>query len=698
MVNEAEANMATGERSAESFRQWLSRIEQDWLVIFDNADCDPRVVAQFMPKGNRGNILFTSRNPDMGGSNITRKTSANIEDMCQEEAISLLLKSAWLDESSPEMRQGATSVVDTLCYLPLAIDQAGAAIESGLCTIHDYRMYSGHRWRLMDYSSYQEASNYGRAVYATWDLSFAVIEARATGSDSVDAEAAKSAMIILGAFGFFHHDNIPEDIIKRAAEAPRNPQDDNNFVADRQASYGYLHPLLQQGKDGRWDPLFFREGIRVLLSLSLIKRSVTVVGNVYSMHPLVHLWSHDRMLPEERQSRCLSANTLLAMSITYLYTKEDYAFRRALIPHIKANQYCAQAGIFIPYDDEQCTRFGFALWGNGFWEDAEKLEVQVMETRSQALGIEHPDALMSMADLASTYWDQGRWDEAKELQVQVMEMQIRVLGAEHPSTLKSMANLATTHRDQGRWKQAEKLEAQVMETRSRVLGTKHLDTLKSVGNLASTYRDQGRWKEAEASEAQVMERTSWVLGVEHPDTLTSMGNLASTYRNQGRWKEAEKLNVQVMETRSRILGAEHPSTLTSMGNLASTYMSQGRWNEAEELQLQVMEISSHVLGMEHPDTLRTLANIAAMYWNQGQSKDAEKLEVQVMETRIRVLGGEHPDTLTSMVNLAFTWKSQGRDEEAAALLHRAVNSHIEQLGPDHPHTVASIAALTEWQS
>ena len=696
MFTESEANMATGERSAESFRQWLSRVDQDWLVIFDNADCDPRVVAQYMPKGNRGNILFTSRNPNMGGSNITRKTSAHIDDMCQEEAISLLLKSAGL-EFSQETRQGATSVVDTLCYLPLAIDQAGAAIRSGLCTIHDYlEMYSDHRRRLMSYSPYQEASNYGRAVYATWDLSFAAIEARTTGSDSVDAEAAKSAMIILGTFAFFHHDNIPEDVIKRAAEAPRNPHDDNNFVADRQVSYGYLHPLLQRGKDGRWDPLFFREGIRVLLSLSLIKKSV--VGNVYSMHPLVHLWSYDRMPPEERQSRCLSANTLLAMSITYQYTNEDYAFRRALIPHIKASQYDTQAGITMPYDDEQCARFGFALWENGLWEEAEKLEVQVMETRSQALGVEHPDALMSMADLASTYWDQGRWDKAKELQVQVMEMQIRVLGAEHPSTLKSMANLATTHRDLGWWKQAEKLEAQVMETRSRLLGAKHPDTLKSVGNLASTYRDQGRWNEAEELEVQVMERNIRVLGAEHPDTLTSMGNLALTYRNQGRWKEAEKLNVQVVETRSRILGAEHPSTLTSMGNLASTYMSQGRWNEAEKLQVQVMEISSHVLGMEHPDTLRTLANIAATYWNQGRSECAEKLEVQVMETRIRVLGGKHPDTLTSMVNLAFTWRSQRRDEEAVALLDKAVCLHIEQLGFDHPHTVASIAVLTGWRS
>src|ERR1700733_7660838 len=61
-------------QSAESILQWLSRIEHDWLVIFDNADGDPRVVAKYMPASNRGNILVTSRNPGVGGSNITRET------------------------------------------------------------------------------------------------------------------------------------------------------------------------------------------------------------------------------------------------------------------------------------------------------------------------------------------------------------------------------------------------------------------------------------------------------------------------------------------------------------------------------------------------------------------------------------------------------------------------------------------------
>jgi Tetratricopeptide repeat len=560
IVGEPEAQAARIKPSAVSVLQWLSHIEHEWLAIFDNADGDPRVVAKYMPPGNRGNILFTSRNPTMGGSSITRETSANVDNMNQKDAISLLLKSAWLDESSPELRQAAVPIVNALCFLPLAIDQAGAAIRSGPCTMTDYlRMYSEHRQRLMCHSSYEGASNYGRAVYATWDLSFAAIESKAASSDSVVAEAAESAIVILRTFAFFHHDNIHEEIIKRAAEAPWKPRYNSDLDTNRYASYCLLRQLLQRWKDGTWDPLFFREGIRVLLSFSLIKRSAT--GNVYSMHPLVHLWSHDRMPQEERLRRCLSANTLLSSSITFQFTAEDYAFRRTLIPHIKAND--SQEGIFIPYDDDQFAKFAL-VHESGFWTDAEKLLVQVMEARSRILGAEHPDTLATMGHLASAYEKQERWEEAEKLQFQVMKISSRVLGVEHPNTLASIGNYAAMCRDQ---KEAEKLHFQIVETMKRI------------------------------------------LGAEHPSTLVNMGNLATAYRNRGLWAEAERLQLYVTETSSRVLGADHPATLVYMANLAHTWKGQQRDEEAIALMQKVVALQIEIRGSDHPRSIQSIATL-----------------------------------------------------------------------------------------
>ncbi|SPO03831.1 related to D-ribulokinase [Cephalotrichum gorgonifer] len=84
------------------------------------------------------------------------------------------------------------------------------------------------------------------------------------------------------------------------------------------------------------------------------------------------------------------------------------------------------------------------LWNQGRWEEAERLEVQVMETRKTKLGADHLSMLTSMGNLASTLWNQGRWEEAERLQVQVMETSKTKLGANHPDTLTSMNNLAFT--------------------------------------------------------------------------------------------------------------------------------------------------------------------------------------------------------------------------------------------------------------
>ena len=58
------------------------------------------------------------------------------------------------------------------------------------------------------------------------------------------------------------------------------------------------------------------------------------------------------------------------------------------------------------------------------------------------LGEEHPKTLLSMVNLSFTYLSQGKWNEAEQLEVQVLDMKKKVLGEEHPQTILSMTNLA----------------------------------------------------------------------------------------------------------------------------------------------------------------------------------------------------------------------------------------------------------------
>jgi hypothetical protein len=96
------------------------------------------------------------------------------------------------------------------------------------------------------------------------------------------------------------------------------------------------------------------------------------------------------------------------------------------------------------------------------------------------------DANLRMDILAKIYIRQGCWEKDEELQVQVK----KALGNEHPDTLISMANLATTYGKWGQWKKAKQLKEQIVMIQKRILGSEHPDTLISIDDLAFTYQNQ----------------------------------------------------------------------------------------------------------------------------------------------------------------------------------------------------------------
>ena len=122
------------------------------------------------------------------------------------------------------------------------------------------------------------------------------------------------------------------------------------------------------------------------------------------------------------------------------------------------------------------------------------------------LGQDHPSQT-SMSNLASMYWNQGWWKEAEELQVLVMEMTKWVLGKRHPDLLTSMDNLVLTYRNQGQWKEAEAPEVLVMVMTKWVPGEEHPHSLRSIGNLASMYQNpelvEGGWGAGNTGDGEV---------------------------------------------------------------------------------------------------------------------------------------------------------------------------------------------------
>ncbi|KAJ5730155.1 P-loop containing nucleoside triphosphate hydrolase protein [Penicillium malachiteum] len=637
---------------------WLNDAKTGkWVLVLDNLDDDEflhtmsstqsslvndhsfvseRPIWSYFCQNSTGCVVITSRSRQVALRTVEDYDIIPVEPMNEPHAISLFEKKVGTQSDLSSIIQLATA----LEFMPLAIVQAAAFIkqraprDSVAQYLERFQKSDNQKINLLDYEGGQlrrdrEAKN---AILVTWQISFEDIQ-----------ERRPSAAGLLSLMSFFDRQGIPNILLQEdQATKEKNKESGRSDASDTEDEINAYSDIDKLEND-----------ILLLRDYSLI--SVTSDPANFEMHRLVQLGMQKWLQAQDR------------------------------LEHWKE--------VFIRRLDRHYPEGSLAYSLGGEWKKAEDLQLQVMETRKEMLGPEHPDTLTSMANLASTYRNQGRWKEAEDLQLQVMETRKEVLGPEHPSALTSMGDLASTYQNQGRWKEAEDLQLQVMETSKEILGLEHLFTLTSMANLASIYRNQGRWKEAEDLEVQVMEISKEILGLEHPDTLTSMGNLASTYWNQGRWKEAEDLQLQVMETCKEILGLEHPDTLTSTANLASTYQNQGRWKEAGDLEVQVMETCKKVLGPEHPDTLTIMANLASTYRNQGRWKEAEDLQLQVMETRKEMLGPEHPNTLTSIANLALTYRNQGRWKEAEDLQLQVMETRKEVLRPEHPSTLTSIANL-----
>ncbi|KIM23161.1 hypothetical protein M408DRAFT_28073 [Serendipita vermifera MAFF 305830] len=326
------------------------------------------------------------------------------------------------------------------------------------------------------------------------------------------------------------------------------------------------------------------------------------------------------------------------------------------------------------------------------WKDAEKLQLEALDTRLEFQGADHLDTVSASGKLATTYFWQGRFKEAETLQLDVLQNRTKIQGARHLDTITAAGKLAATYHRQKQFNDAEKLQSDVLMNRKKILGAKHLDTIAAARDLATTYCSQEKWNEAEELESETLKDLTTILGPEHLETITSAENLGSVYFSQGRWANAERLQSEVLKHRNKILG-EHPHTIRATENLTTTYLRQERWSDVERLQLVIFETRTKVYGGEHLDTIKAAENLAMTYFRQERWNDAERLQLYVVETRTKVYGLEHLDTIQAATDLSIIYGWQGRFKDAQNELIEVLGKRKRIQGSKHPDTVAAASKL-----
>lgn len=286
--------------------------------------------------------------------------------------------------------------------------------------------------------------------------------------------------------------------------------------------------------------------------------------------------------------------------------------------------------------------------------------------------------------LVSEAQRRGSYFQPLPAQLEAFSIRKEVLGMEHPDSLISMSNLATLYDLQGTYIEADPLYADTFRLMKKVLGDNHRFTLNCMNNIGQRYLMQEKFAEAEELLVDAFTGRKQVLGKEHSDTIVSMNNLAALYKSTKRYAEAESLYWATLRLSKKVLGEENQITLVAMNNLGELYRVQRNFAKSEPILVKTLRIRKRVLGKEHPNTLASMNNLALLYVDQRRNAKAQPLFEETLELRKQILGEAHPHAIQSMYNLATLLYKRGNAEKCARLL-RAAERLSRNLDNDFPY-------------
>ncbi|MDQ7903251.1 FxSxx-COOH system tetratricopeptide repeat protein [Phytohabitans sp. ZYX-F-186] len=623
-----------------------------WLVVLDNAE-DLDHVKRFLPEGN-GHIIITSRNP--AWTNHARGIQVDV--FRRAESIEHLRQRV-AGMTGPEAEQ----VAEVLGDLPIAIATAGAWLAETLTPVAEYlRQIERHGPRAL--AGTADATS-GSAVEATWDLSLSRLRSQ--------SEAAYRLLQLCSVMA----PEIALDLVNSdemaAALAPFDPS--------------VTEPMVRAA-------LIQRTNRLALIKLDPHNQQMAV-------HRLLQAVVRERMSEQELQEARRQSHRVLYASRPdgEVDNPSTWPRYRTLWPHLEASRA-------LDSTDEKMwqllvTRVRY-LWLAGDLAEGEKFGRQV-EAAWQAQLDRWPDTdeahvlrrllLFLRFHIGNILRSQGRFEEAKKVNEDVLEAQRELLGPQHPHTLMTARGLAADLRGLGSYSEALGMDEKAYRDWVDQFGELHPQTLVAANNLAVSYRAVGNFRDARSRDEKVYARFQIVRGIDHPSTLQSASCLGRDLREAGEYENSVKLLREVLDSLHRVLGPEAADSLRTKANLAVSLRSAGDAAAAAPLLDDAYDRFQQRFGPSNPDTLACRLSRSANLLAIGDVDRALVEMEEVADAYERYLGENHPHTLVCVTNLSAAASATGDLERALDLAQRASREFERALDNEHPYTLAAAMNL-----
>lgn len=703
---------------------WLQQNDEQWLLVFDNAPVSG--LARYLPDGDRGNILYTSRHRNLQ-PRLRPECVADVEEMDVQDSILLLLRSAQQSEYTDESRELAKGIVRALGFLPLAIDQAGAYIHMAPCSLDKYLgVFEEQKEALLRNPRFKGGDEQRHiAVYATFNISYKAIKAYALKkADMTRVKDAEVALKLLSLICFYNNEGDIHAIFDQAAKFRYETQRHLEFplkageVRLDDLVWTFDTDVTPEDPDGRaWDPNDYIMGMGFLNEFSLIKfDSVTAYSN---MHILVHDWARNRMGDEERSEWGLAARSILMDSITFKSGLHYVMYRRDVAPHVEVCQKHVRVEHHDPLlESEFQGKMALTFRQAGNLKAAESALAKALEYRKLAFGLLHDGTFAAMSQLANIYVDQGRYPEAEEMLREVLdrrgvhqrEQTWEAVGKaqrtaaennhkdevaipssddplDNPGILKDTKALANVLVAQDQKAAAADLCLKIQQWYERTdeNSPKVRRYKEFVSRLRSEIDESNIALTIHEAYQQVADAEAR-YGRLHPTTIGHIKTLARTMTRHDGHLEAEKLYQEVFEWRCRAYGEVTIQAFDARQDVARSISRQGRYYEADSIFAELMIQYSGILGPKHPTTLEVKVDLALCLYGKTLYDEAITLMEECLADRREVLGPQHTLTRQAEHCLRQIRETQATapDYLNAGLRNKAMKTSLGVLGDRAP--------------
>jgi tetratricopeptide (TPR) repeat protein len=620
-------------------------------MILDNVDDGPAVAAvgKLRPQLNGGHVVVTAR---------ASKFPAGIRMLGELPSLDESAASQFLLDRTEASRSKAAddpllarTLARELGGLALGLEQAGAYIETEEIGFTSYlSLWNRARDAALEWSN-PFVTDSEKTLTTVWKTSVARLNEESRG--------------LLERLAFLAPDPIPESLfdIPAPGEAPK--------------------PGAPSARAG-------------LRAYSLLSRVTGEDGGQsgFVIHRLVQDFAR-RAMSDARSAQALR-EALEWVDAAFVGDPDDvrnWPVLDPLAPHALAVARAADgAGIAEP-TAQLFNNLGGLFEVKADYAQAEALMRRALAIGEQSYGLDHPNAMRSLSNLAHVLQATNRLAEAEPLMRRALAIDEKNYGPDDPDVAIRLSNLATLLHATNRRAEAEPLMRRALAIAEKSYGPDHPKVALRLHNLAQLLQATNRLAEAEQLTYRAIAIDEKSYGPDHPKVALRLNGLALLFQSTNRLAEAEPLMRRALAIFEGSLGPDHPNVAKNLSNLAGLLQATNRLAEAEPMLRRALAIDQKSYGPDHSNVALRLHNLAQLLQATNRLAEAEPMMRRALAIYQKSYGPNHSNVARGLSDLALLLQATNRLAEAEPMMRRALAIDEKNYGPLHPFVAIDLGYL-----